>query len=99
MFLDITDYKFVKPDVPYSDDNSDDDSDDDATDRFLQQVYKQPSLNIYRILLKLLCGEDGNYDACEYFLTDGCYNENYAYAYHLIIGKDAAFYFVKFYDL
>ena len=45
----------------------------------LQKYYKKPSLNLYRIVLRSICGEDGAFIARKVNLTDGCFNENYEY--------------------
>lgn len=62
-----------------------------------KKVNKPLPLSLYNKLKAFFADENGHF--IEYFLNDGCFNENYQYAYHLLIGDSAVFFINQFYDL
>ena len=62
-----------------------------------KKVNKPVPLSLYNKLKAFFADKSGHF--IEYFLNDGCFNENYQYAYHLLIGDSAVFSIKQYYDL
>ena len=62
-----------------------------------KKVNEPVPLSLYNKLKTLFADKSGHFK--EYFLNDGCFNENYQYAYHLLISDSAVFSIKQYYDL
>lgn len=62
-----------------------------------KKVNKPVPLSLYNKLEAFFADKSGHFT--EYFLNDGCFNENYQYAYHLLISDSAVFSIKQYYDL
>lgn len=62
-----------------------------------KESHKPVPLSLYNKLKAFFADKSGHF--IEYFLNDGCFKENYQYAYHLLIGDSAVFSIKQYYDL
>ncbi|CAH1775678.1 unnamed protein product, partial [Owenia fusiformis] len=74
------------------------DSEDEEM-QMLQKHYKTPKLSVYKEVMEIICGEDDTAKTRQFFLNDGCFNENYEYSWEILIGPYAAVYESRFFDL
>ncbi|KAK3732577.1 hypothetical protein QZH41_004972 [Actinostola sp. cb2023] len=64
---------------------------------WLSKVNKRLPVHLYCQLKSFFADRSKNF--LEYFLSDGCFNENYEYAYSMVISDTAAFHIKQFYEL
>lgn len=81
-------------------DDNDDDDDDDDEDKYnaWKETFNEPlSLDTYKQVKAIFADKSENF--IEYYLSDGCFNENDRFAHSLVISDTAVYHIQQIYDL
>ena len=66
---------------------------------YLRRFYEPPRLELLRDMIKIMFAPEGHGSVRVFYLSEGCFDENFSEAYFLYVGKNAAFYRRVSYDL
>ena len=65
----------------------------------LVNCYRRPSPSFYRELIKVMYGPNRDWKVRRFYLSEGCFNENFQFAYQIYIGKKTVLSLGIFYEV